>query len=159
MLLSHGLGNAQSGSSDAPVPDASILLVDDNQLGLIARRNVLEELGYNTTTVSDPTQAIILFTAGSFDLVITDYKMPQMNGKEFIAQVRVVRPEIPIILISGFVDALGLTEANTGADTVIMKSHNEVQHLVRAVGRLLRKAPKKPARAEGRPFRTKRSGL
>jgi hypothetical protein len=59
---------------------------------------------------------------------------------------------VPVILISEFVDALGLNEENTGADAVIQKSANEVSHLIRAVGRLLRRKPaKKPAQSEGPP--------
>jgi hypothetical protein len=66
-------------------------------------------------------------------------------------------PGLPVILISGFVDALGLSEQNTGADVVIQKSHNEVSHLVRAVARLLnRKSPKKPAAGETRTVKPKK---
>ena len=71
-----------------------------------------------------------------------------MDGVELIARVRKQSPEVPVILLSGFVDALGLSESNTGADVVIQKSANEVSHLVRSVGRLLRK--KKPNASEGR---------
>jgi CheY-like chemotaxis protein len=149
-----------SASSDPPVADAQILLVDDNRLGLIARKDVLEELGYHTTTVSSPVEALDLFSAGTFDLVITDYKMPEMNGRDFIVLVRKTRPDVPIVLISGFVDVLGLTEVNTGADAVIMKSHNEVASLVRTVARLLRKRlQKKPPSGESPPGRAKRAGL
>jgi hypothetical protein len=45
------------------------------------------------------------------------------------------------VLLSGFVDALGLNEQTTGAEAVIQKSANEVPHLVRAVARLLKKKP------------------
>ena len=123
-----------------------ILLVDDNRNGLMARKAVLAELGYRITTATRPTQALEAFRNDSFDLVITDYNMPEMKGVELINHLRADRPEIPIILISGYVDALGLNEANTRADAVIQKSANEVSHLVLAVARLLRrKAPKKPA--------------
>jgi len=126
-------------------PGTRLLIVDDNESGLAARRSVLEELGYWITTAVDPIEALPLFRPGSFSLVITDYKMPQMNGPQFIEKLREIDPTLPIILISGFVDSLGLSEATTGADVVIQKSANEVSHLVRAVGRLMkRKTPKKP---------------
>jgi CheY-like chemotaxis protein len=90
------------------------------------------------------------FASRKFDLVVTDYKMPRMDGLELIAGLRKTSPELPVILISGFVDSLGLSEENTGADVVIQKSANEVSHLVRSVARLLRKKPaKKPAGSEG----------
>ena len=126
-------------------PGTRLLLVDDNESGLAARKSVLEELGYWITTATDPIEALSYFEHGRFAIVITDYKMPSMTGPQFIVKLRELDPFLPIILISGFADSLGLCEASTGADVVIQKSSNEVSHLVRAVGRLMkRKTPKKP---------------
>jgi ATP-dependent Lon protease len=128
----------------------NILLVDDNKLGLSARKCVLEELGHSIWTAANGVDALEQFASRKFDLVVTDYKMPRMDGLELIAGLRKTSPELPVILISGFVDALGLSEENTGADVVIQKSANEVSHLVRSVARLLRRKPvKKPAGSEG----------
>ncbi len=128
-------------------------MVDDNRHGVLARRTILEELGHKLFAASGPLEALDLFAKNSFDLVITDYKMPQMNGVEFIAKVREFNTVVPVILVSGFVDTLGLTEENTGADAVIQKSANEVPQLLRAVNRLLRKktARKPAASAKGQP--------
>jgi|SRR5579862_90481 two-component system chemotaxis sensor kinase CheA len=125
---------------------AHILLVDDNVHGLSARRSVLEELGHTIVTASNGTDALECVGQHKFDLVVTDYKMQRMDGLELIVRLRKQSTELPIILISGFVDSLGLNEENTGADVVIQKSANEVSHLVRAVARLLRK--RKPAGSE-----------
>jgi two-component system chemotaxis sensor kinase CheA len=131
--------------TEAPAA-ARILLVDDNKLGLIARKSVLEDAGYRITTALEGQEAFERLGREKFDLIITDYKMPRMNGLELIRRVR-ERPEaVPIILISGYADALGMTEENTGADVVIAKSATEVPQLVRSVNRLLRRpVPKKPA--------------
>lgn len=124
---------------------ARILLVDDNKLGLLARKAVLEEQGHSVTIAREGAEALEQFARGKFDLLITDYKMPRMNGLELIRKVRELHSGVPIILISGYAEALGLTEAGTGADVVIAKSAHEVQQLVRSVNRLLRRpAPKKP---------------
>jgi CheY-like chemotaxis protein len=122
----------------APFIHARILLVDDNVNGLKARKTVLEELGYKIETATGGDDALELFGCQTFELVVTDYKMSRMDGLELIRILRTRTPAIPIILISGFVDALGLNEQNTNADAVIQKSANEVPHLVRAVARLLR---------------------
>jgi CheY-like chemotaxis protein len=133
-------------------PNGNILLVDDNKLGLSARKCVLEELGHLISTASNGADALQQFTETKFDLVVTDYKMPRMDGLELIVKLRTLAPEMPVILISGFVDALGLSEENTGADVVIQKSANEVSHMVRSVARLLRRKPmKKPAGSQGSP--------
>lgn len=124
-----------------------ILLVDDNVRGSLARKTVLEELGHNIHMASSGAEALEQFSQHKYDLVVTDYKMPRMDGLELIVRLRKQQPEIRIVLVSGFVDALGLCEASTGADAVIQKSANEVAHLVRAVNRLLRRT--KPAKGTG----------
>ncbi len=134
-------------------PRGRILLVDDNSLGLAARRSVLEELGHKVHTSGTPVEALDLCGKQRFDVVVTDYKMPKMDGVEFIGRLRKLCPASAVILISGFTDTLGLTEANTGADVVIQKSNHEVTHLVRSVNRLLRRqqqpAAKKPPSSQG----------
>ena len=134
-------------NSSSSVTHARILLVDDNANGLAARRSVLEELGHRIVTATSGSDALEQFSAHRFDLVVTDYKMPRMDGIELIGRLRKQSTDVAVILISGYVDALGLNEASTGADAVIQKSSHEVSHLVRAVNRLLRRtpAPRKPA--------------
>jgi two-component system response regulator HydG len=137
-----------------------ILLVDDNVSGSSARKTVLEELGHKIHVASSGADALEQFSQHKYDLVVTDYKMPRMDGLELIGRLRKQTPDIPIVLISGFVDTLGLNEATTGADSVIQKSANEVTHLVRAVNRLLRKkASKKPATGEARALKSKRQAV
>jgi CheY-like chemotaxis protein len=124
-------------------------MIDDNSLGLAARRSVLEELGHKVVTATLPHDALELCGKQRFDVVVTDYKMPKMNGVEFITRLRKMHPAMLVILISGFTDTLGLNESNTGADVVLQKSAHEVTLLIRAVNRLLRKqaspAKKPPA--------------
>jgi CheY-like chemotaxis protein len=126
-------------SSSSTNPCGRILIVDDNSLGLAARRSVLEELGHKVVTSGAPHDALEVCGKQRFDIVVTDYKMPKMNGVEFITRLRKQHPTLRVILISGFTDTLGLNENNTGADIVIQKSSHEVGQLIRAVNRLLRK--------------------
>ncbi len=130
---------------------ANILLVDDNRHGLIARKTILEEQGHRITTATNGEEALEAFAKIPFDLLVTDLRMPKMNGLELIVQIRKTRPEIPVILLSGFVEALGLDEKSTGADAVISKGTNEISHLTRATSRLLNKAAKKPPGSQGSP--------
>ena len=133
-------------------PRGRILLVDDNAWGLTARRSVLEELGHKVHTSGTALEALDLCAGQRFDIVVTDYKMPKMDGIEFIVHLRKLLPTSHVILISGFADTLGLTEASTGADVVLQKSNNEIALLVRAVNRLLReqqRPKKKPVASQG----------
>ena len=130
------------------------MLVDDNVRGSAARKTVLEELGHKIHMATSGVDGLEQFSQHKFDLVVTDYKMPRMDGLELIVRLRKLQPEIRIVLVSGFVDTLGMNEASTGADAVIQKSANEVTHLVRAVNRLMRR--KKPASGVTRPLKAKR---
>ena len=86
-------------NSKSVSPGTRLLLVDDNEAGLAARKSVLEELGYWITTATDPEEALTYFKHGGFALVVTDFKMPKMTGLELIVQLRELEPQLPIILI------------------------------------------------------------
>lgn len=135
-----------TGNAHKPTVHDKILLVDDNERGLRVRKVVLEELGYIVKAICCSVEALDLFRSEPFDLVITDYRMPRLNGIELIGRIREFKPRVPIVLISSLVDALGLSPENTGADIVIQKNANEIASLTRAVLRLLAgKLPRKPA--------------
>jgi len=145
-----------------PSPDANpnILLVDDNRDGLLVRRSLLEEVGYRVQIATNGEEGLRLFESSSFDVVVTDYRMPRMNGAELIARIRQLKPSARIILLSGFVEPLGLTEQVTGADIVIAKSSHEPVHLLSWVKRLVnRAAPRKPMGTQGRAAARKRAAL
>ena len=121
----------------APSPTPHILIVDDNRDGLLVRRSLLEEIGYRVQIAGNGEEGLKLFEHHPFEVVVTDYKMPHMNGVELIERLRRVNPNARVVLLSGFVDPLGLTEENTGADIVLAKSAHEPVQLVRAVKRLV----------------------
>ncbi len=123
-----------------PALQAKVLLVDDNHDGLLVRKALLEEVGCRVTIAIDGEQALGIYQDSSFDVVVTDYRMPRMNGAELIERMRKLNPNARVILLSGFVDPLGLTQESTGADVVIAKSAHEPQHLVRWVKRLVNRA-------------------
>ena len=135
--------------SGPPEKTPEILLVDDNRQGLIARKSLLQELGYIIRTATGGEEALELFSTQKFDVVVTDFKMPSMDGIELIQRIRDLEPEARIILLSGFVEPLGLCEESTGADVVISNTAGEVGYLTRSVKRLLSQPParKPPASA------------
>lgn len=128
--------------SDSVSP-AAILLVDDNPNGLTARRMILEEEGFSVTTSGNAEDAWALFQQQRFDVVVTDYRLPGMNGGELIRLIRAGDSPARIILLSGFIGVLGLNQENTGADELILKSHKEVQDLLRVVRKLAHQSPRR----------------
>jgi CheY-like chemotaxis protein len=131
-------------SAPAPIPVPRVLLVDDNRDGLVVRTLLLQEAGFQVQAVACANEAVDLFSSTRFDVVVTDYRMPGMNGAELIQRLRAHGANTRFIVLSGFVEPLGLTEANTGADAVIAKSANEGAHLVRWVKRLASMSCRKP---------------
>jgi len=122
-----------------------VLLVDDSVDGLLVRKTLLEEIGCRVRVAVNGVEGLEKFESETFDAVVTDYRMPRMDGIELIQRIRRVNPNARIILLSGFVEPLGLTEETTGADAVIAKTALEPIHLVRSVKRLLsRGAMRKP---------------
>jgi signal transduction histidine kinase/ActR/RegA family two-component response regulator len=81
-----------------------ILLVDDEELVLGALSQGLERLGYSVQVASSGTAALEYFkqTPGSVDLVITDQTMPHLSGLELSTAIHAVRPELPIIIVTGY---------------------------------------------------------
>jgi len=81
-----------------------ILFIDDEQPLVTMGKQLIESLGYTVTTRTSSTEALELFKAqsGNFDLVITDLTMPNLTGDELAKQLIAIRPDIPIILCTGF---------------------------------------------------------
>ena len=145
-----------SAMKTTPRDPYKILLVDDNRDGLLVRRTLLEELGHVVEIADSGDAALRLLAAGSYDVVVTDHRMPRMDGSELIKRVRAANPNARVILLSGFVEGMGLTEENTGADVVLMKSAHEGPHLLRAVKRLMNAPPKrKPPSAQKGPAKSR----
>lgn len=78
-----------------------ILVVDDDPNVLSTFKSLLEFDGHEVQTVDGGEAALALLEQGVFDLIITDYAMPGMNGDEFAAHVKARWPQQPIILSSG----------------------------------------------------------
>lgn len=81
-----------------------ILCIDDEALGLQIRKVVLERAGYRVLTALDGKSGLSLFSKHPVDAVILDYYMPGMNGGEVASEMRRTRAEVPILLLSAYVD-------------------------------------------------------
>jgi CheY-like chemotaxis protein len=118
------------------LPVVRILLVDDNTHGLKARRMILMDHGYEVETAASGEAAWEIFQKNQFDVVVTDYRMGGMNGVDLIQRIHASGSPARTVLLSGFIDCLGLTEQSTGADELISKTNKEVSDLLRAIKKL-----------------------
>jgi CheY-like chemotaxis protein len=119
----------------------NVLLVDDCKDGLLVRKALLEEMGCSVQIACNGEEGLKLFESARFDVVVTDYRMPRMNGVELIQRIRKIDANARIVLLSKLVEPLALTEESTGADAVIAKSSSEPAHLQRWVKRLSSRSP------------------
>jgi len=79
-----------------------ILIVEDEKLKRITLEDDLRDAGYQTAAFACPVSALALLSEESFDVAITDLRMPEMDGLEFMARARELRPEMKIILITAY---------------------------------------------------------
>ena len=107
-----------------PKGNEKILVVDDQEDIIEVTRLHLERLGYDVTTRTKSPEALALFLSQpeAFDLVITDQTMPEMTGDELSSELKRIRPELPIILCSGYSAKIDEAEEQFSViDAFIMK--------------------------------------
>lgn len=88
---------------------ATVLLIDDNAIQAATRQTILKRAGYFVIPVLNPQRALEQFRENDFpaevNMVITDHVMPGMTGAEFVRELRKLKPELPILVISGMEEA------------------------------------------------------
>ena len=95
---------AQWGERDVHVPGARILLVEDDPRVRTATVDALEDLDYEPVACAGGAEAIELFNAGTFDLVVTDVIMPEMTGPELIRYLKETSPrDFAVLFVTGYV--------------------------------------------------------
>jgi CheY-like chemotaxis protein len=90
-----------------------VLLVDDEATLTQLGSRVLERLGYRVTAETDPIAALAALRAApeTFDLLLTDLTMPAMSGLELLREARQVRPDLPVVLATGYGGGLNQDQA------------------------------------------------
>jgi PAS domain S-box-containing protein len=129
-----------------------LLLVDDEAVIAEAMEENLAGRGYAVRVFTDPVRALSEFEAdpGGADVALCDLTMPEMNGLELSARMRAARPDLPIILCTGFVGGVDAeTMRRAGVSKLLLKPVSAGQ-LVEAVERAMREA----AKPEERPGST-----
>jgi PAS domain S-box-containing protein len=116
----------QATGSEETIPKGSerILFVDDEQPIVDIAKQMVEQLGYRVVTRTSSLEALELFKTkpDEFDLVITDMTMPNMTGEDLANELMFIRPDIPIILCTGFSRSVTEKKAKAmGIQAFIMK--------------------------------------
>jgi PAS domain S-box-containing protein len=119
------------------VGDESILFVDDEPKVVVVVEQMLKALGYKVEAFTNPRMAIDRFEQDpdDFDMVISDIAMPKMTGEKLIKRVRLVRPDIPTILVTGYSEKIDQSSAAALGCLFAIKPLTQLE-----LGELVRKA-------------------
>ena len=122
-----------------PTGNERILFVDDEKGIVNIGREILERLGYEVTACTSSVEALEIFSSDSkgFDLVVTDQSMPYIAGSELAQKLMEIKPDIPVILCTGYSTLISKEKANEiGICEFVMKPL-EMHELARTVRRVL----------------------
>jgi PAS domain S-box-containing protein len=116
-----------------------ILFVDDERMIAYLEQTLLEELGYDVRAFTSSTEALDAFQEDpdAFDLVVTDLSMPQLTGTAFAREILTLRPNVPIILCSGFYDADTTERVHKLGIREFIKKPISTEELAKTIRRLL----------------------
>ena len=110
----------------APIDELGgrILVIDDEELVLNATVRVLSRMGYEIVSFTEPDQALLEFeeSPGAYDAVVTDFRMPGMNGLELSERLMALRHDVPILLTSAFTNEIDKSRVEEiGIERVLQK--------------------------------------
>ncbi len=116
-----------------------VLIVDDERSLLITLVANLELEGFDVVAAADAAHALELVREETFDLLLTDVRMPGMNGVDLFRQIRLMCPEMPVILMTAYaVEALIDEAIQEGVFTVLPKPF-DIEHVIAALGRAIKR--------------------
>jgi PAS domain S-box-containing protein len=119
-----------------------ILLVDDEPALTSAFQKMLQRLNYSVTPLNSAREALALFqlNPGNFDVLITDLTMPEMNGLELARRIHACRPQLPVILASGYSPELQRETSQVADICELLEKPVSLTSLASALQRALTKA-------------------
>lgn len=114
----------------------SIAIVDDDESVLDALSNGLDSVSDSISTFSSPAKCLQSITFGSYDLLITDINMPEMDGVTLVNNARAIDPGLAILVMTGYATiSLAVKTMTTGAEDFIEKpfSYSQVKDIVKKI--------------------------
>jgi CheY-like chemotaxis protein len=101
--------------------DGKILVVDDNDFIRIAVSQMLSRLGYEVSSADSGETGLIVFLKNQFDIVLSDYEMPGMDGVTFACSVKKRSPRTRVVIMTGAGKETVFSRKSTAVDEVISK--------------------------------------
>jgi PAS domain S-box-containing protein len=116
-----------------------VLYVDDDETMRILVERLLERSGYRVTSYESARDAIeaVREHPEAFDLVVTDFNMPEVSGLEVVRELALIRPGLPVVISSGYVTRRLRDEASLAGVRGVLEKQNTFEELSRLVGSIL----------------------
>ncbi len=116
--------------------ELTILLIDDEEVQLASLKSFLSRRNYNVLTAANGRIGLDLVKENAVDLILTDFRMPEMNGKEVLDEVKKINPEIDVVVMTAFgklEEAIGIMKS--GAYDYLAKpiDLDELENLIKRV--------------------------
>ncbi|MCF8025910.1 MAG: PAS domain S-box protein [Desulfobacteraceae bacterium] len=139
VMKTAGKQQAEETENQLPQGSERVLFVDDEPSVVNMGRLMLESLGYSATACGSGTEALEKFTEApeQFDLVITDMTMPQMTGLELAREIAAIRPNIPIILSTGYSSKIPANVTRTTSIREVARKPLSKKNLAHLLSRVL----------------------
>src|SRR5215470_4284643 len=116
----------------------NIMVVDDEDIEASVIGQILTDRGFDVSVLNHPRKAVELAQKQSFDLIVSDLKMPDMDGLELLQQLRRIDPDAPVIIMTAYATVTTAVEAmRDGAFDYIVKPFSKDELLI-AVDRAIK---------------------
>jgi DNA-binding NtrC family response regulator len=123
-----------------------IMIVDDDYPSLKGLYAALKyQGGHQCHSFQDPTQALEAYQAESFDIVVSDVRMPNMSGLELLKRIRDLNPEACVVLVTGFDDLEAIRQAQRLGASAIFRKPVRSKRLLETLDRLRENNDSTPA--------------
>jgi nitrogen-specific signal transduction histidine kinase/DNA-binding response OmpR family regulator len=132
------LAHSEQNQSETGRAKHVLIVDDDRDVGRLAAR-ILETFQYEVTALTDPTEAVNLVRKRptKFDLVLTDLLMPELSGPELARALKKIRPDLPLVLISGLVSSVTEESARRQGFVGLIRKPFEIDQMAKSVAGIL----------------------
>jgi excisionase family DNA binding protein len=117
---------------------ANILVIDDEEVIRLLFQETLEDMGQGVITAGTASEALEMLKQRDFDMVFLDLKMPGMDGAELFRRIKTIRPNLPVIIITGYPDSDMMAQALAQGPFGVMNKPFSESDIVDAVNNFLR---------------------
>jgi DNA-binding response OmpR family regulator len=136
---------------DGPTTASRVLLVEDDQMLARIYSRALTAAGFVVDLAADGAEGFERLLAGTYDVVVSDLCMPRMDGLDLLQQVRRLRPDVPVVIVTAQVDERAYTMARELGTVRYLLKPTTMDQLARAVesAAMLRAARVRSAQRKG----------